>query len=90
MNPIELSKKISELSEAYYQSSMEMGDIAARSGTAWLELRKGCKTDKECDRKWEVTADGKMESYLKWYLKGLEKSISAKKMELRILTGSGA
>lgn len=90
MNPIELSRQISELSEDYYKSSLEMGEIASRSGLGWLEMRRTCKTDGECHRRWATTADGQREAYLKYYLKGVEKKISALKMELRILTGQGA
>lgn len=90
MTPLELSKQISELSESYYQASMQMGYIAERSGYGWMEVRKDCKTDAEAHKKWAMTADGKREAYLKWYLKGVEKKISALKMELRMLTGQGA
>ena len=90
MNPLDLSRRISELSEEYYEASLEMGTIAERSGVAWLTLRKECKTDAECNKKWDVTPDGRRSAYLRYYLKGLEKSISAKKMELRMLTGQGA
>lgn len=86
----QVSGEIYTLSDNYYKCSVEMGSIAERSGTAWLELRKDCKTDKECDRKWDTTADGKRENYLKFYLKGCEKKIAALKMEARILTGQGA
>lgn len=93
MNDIEvnkLSREIYTLSDEYYKCSIEMGEIAERSGTKWLELRADCKTDKEADRKWDTTADGKREAYLKFYLKGLEKKISSLKMSIRILTGQGA
>lgn len=89
-NPLQLSRQIYDLSEEYFKASLEMGEIASRSGTAWLELRKKCKTDKECDRMWETTADGIRENYLKFYLKGCEKKISSLKLELRIITGQGA
>lgn len=85
-----LSRQIYELSDFYYKASLEAGEIAERSGTAWLELRKDCKTDKECDRKWDTTADGKRDNYLRFYLKGCEKKISAMRLQLRILTGQGA
>lgn len=87
---LKLSFEIRDLSEAYYKASLEAGEIAERSGTAWLELRKECKTDKECDRKWDTTADGKRSAYLRFFLKGCEKKISALRMQLRILTGQGA
>ena len=93
MNDVEvtrISREIYTLSDEYYKCSTEMGEIAGRSGTAWLELRASCKTDKECDRKWDTTADGKREAYLKFYLKGLEKKISSLRMAIRILTGQGA
>ncbi len=90
MNPIEISRLISELSDSYYKASLEAGEIASRSGLGWLELRQTCKTDGECNRRWLASADGKREAYLKYYLKGVEKKVSALKLELRILTGQGA
>lgn len=89
-NALELSKQISALSDDYYKASLEAGEISMREGTAWLELRAICKTDAETRHKWSVTADGKRMNYLKFYLKGLERKISALKMELRIMTGLGA
>lgn len=90
MTPLEVSKKIYDLSNSYYNAAMEMAEIAEREGTAWLELRATCRTDSETNRKWSATADGKRSAYLKFYLKGLERKISAMKLELRMLTGLGA
>lgn len=88
-NPLELSRDISRLSDDYYKAALEMGTISERSGFGWMELRRECKTDSETHKKWAATADGKREAYLRWYLKAVEKKVSAMKMELRILTGLG-
>lgn len=71
MTPDQLLQKIGELSDEFYNVCEEAGSIAERKGYAWLEMRKNYKTNSECDQAWAATADGRRESYLKWYVKGL-------------------
>lgn len=72
-----LIEQINKISDEYFALSQEMATIAERKGYAWLDLRKNCKTNAECDQYWQATADGRRENYLKWYLKGLEKKRGA-------------
>ncbi len=67
-----LIQKINEVSDEFYEMSQELAGIAERKGTAWLELRRSCKTNAETDQIWAATPDGRRESYLKVYLKGLQ------------------
>jgi hypothetical protein len=72
LTPRELVEQINALSDEYFKLTQEMASISERSGTAWLELRKQCKTNAEADQQWHATADGRRENFLKWYLKGLQ------------------
>lgn len=83
-----LIEQISVLSDEYYNLCEEMGQICERSGFAWLEMRKECATNAECDAKWAATADGKRENYLRWYIKGLQAKRGALILQLRAEQGS--
>ena len=87
MNP-NLLPQISDLSDAYYKACEEAGQIAERKGTAWLELRRECETNAECDQKWAATADGKRENYLKWFTKGLQAKRGALILQLKAEQGT--
>ena len=80
-----LSEELLRLSEAYQESSKEAATVSSMKDTEWLELRKTCNSDKECDRRWGATENGKRDAYLRYYLKGLEKRMSAIRAHLRIL-----
>ena len=85
--PRDLVEDINTLADEYYKLSDELGQIAERSGTAWLELRKTCKTNAEADQLWNTTPDGRREAYLKFYLKGLEKLMQARRLAYQLLEG---
>jgi hypothetical protein len=82
--PLGLIEEINRIGDEFYQLSQEAAEIAARSGTAWLELRKECKTNAECDSKWKATPDGSREAYLKIYLRGLQAKRGALILEHRM------
>jgi len=83
-----LIEQISALSDEYYNICEEAGQIAERKGTAWLELRRQCKTNAECDQQWAATADGRRENYLKYYIKGVSAKRGALILQLRAEQGS--
>lgn len=87
MTPKFIVDQIARLSDEYFKYSIEMGEIAERSGVAWLETRKTCPTNAETDKVWSGTADGRREAYLKWYLRGLEKKRGALILQLRMMEG---
>ena len=86
----EITEQIYTLSDEYFKCSIEAGEIAERAAVAWLELRRDYKTNAETDKVWHTTADGRREQYLKYFLKGAEKRLSALRMKARLLTGQGA
>lgn len=86
--PEQLIEEINRVSDEYFAMSQEMAEIAARSGIAWLELRKKCATNAEADQIWRTTVDGSREAYLKWYLKGLEKKRGALVLEHKANAGN--
>jgi hypothetical protein len=82
-----LIQKINDVSEEYYAKSQQLAHIAEGKGTAWLELRKNCKTNAEADQLWSASEDGSSEAYLKIYLKGLEKRRGAYILEYKSNAG---
>lgn len=88
LTPRQLSEQINKVSDEYFKLSQELAGIAERKGTAWLQLRKECATNAETDQKWDATADGRREAYLKIYLKGLEKKRGALVLEFRANSGT--
>lgn len=84
LTPNLLIADINKLSEEYFKLSMELAEIAERKAFEWLEIKKkSLTTNAEVDRYWEATPDGRRESYLKIYLKGLEKLRGARMLEFR-------
>ena len=45
LTPAQLQESLNEISEELYICSQEAANIAGRTGLAWLELRKGVKTN---------------------------------------------
>lgn len=82
-----LIEEINELSDKCYEISQELAEIESREDTGWLELRKECKTDKECDKRWGATPDGSRHKYLKWLWKGLEKKRGGRILEFKSNAG---
>lgn len=72
LTPRQLQEQLNKISDELYERCQEMGNIAERKGLAWMNLRAGYKTNAECDKAWDITADGQRENYLKWYIKGLQ------------------
>jgi hypothetical protein len=83
-----LIEQINIISDELYKVSQEMAEIAERKGYAWLELRKECKTNAECDARWDATPDGRRENYLKWYIRGCQAKRGALMLEFRANNGT--
>lgn len=81
----QLSERNVTLAQNYSRASREIGVLKKDRAVKWLELRKGAKTDKEADNLWGATKEGQRELELSYYLKGLEKEMSAIKAHLRVL-----
>lgn len=84
VTPDLLLADISHLSEEYFKLSMELAEISERKAFEWLRMKKELQvSNAEVDKNWEAAADGRRESYLKIYLKGLEKLRAARMLEYR-------
>lgn len=84
-----LIKLINEVSDEFYEKSMELAEIATRKASAWMEIRKvGSYTIAETDKIWEATEDGKREVYLRIYLRGLQAKRGALILEHKADSGS--
>lgn len=86
--PAQLQEQLTVISDKLYEVSQEAATIAGRSGTAWLELRKTCKTNAEADHIFAATPDGSRMAYLKYYIRGLQAKRGAIKMEIQSNSGS--
>ncbi len=80
----QLQDKINSVSKEFYEKSQELAEIAQNSGTQWLELRKGCKTNAEADQLWRASEIGSREAYLKIYLRGLQAKRGAMVLEQKM------
>ena len=68
--------------------SQEAANIAGRTGLAWLELRKGVKTNAEADQIFAASPDGSRMAYLKYYIKGLQAKRGAILQEVKSNAGT--
>lgn len=78
-SPSELSHMKVYLSAEYALLAQQLSDILSRKPDAWMELRdaEGCTSDKQADRAWDRTPDGREETRIRLKMKGIEKMISA-------------
>ena len=79
--PAQLQEKINLVSDEFYAKSQELADIAERKGTVMLDLIKEHKTRAAAEIYWDATPDGRRESYLKIYLRGLQAKRGAMVLE---------
>jgi hypothetical protein len=78
-HPSELSHIKTYLSADYASRSMQLEEVLSKRDDEWFKLRdaEGCTSDKQADRAWEKTIDGKKERRLRLEMKAIEKMISA-------------
>jgi len=88
LTPRQLQDYLNEISNELYERSQEAALIASRTGLAWLELRKTCKTNAEADQIFAATPDGSRMAALKWLVKGLQAKRGAILQEVRANSGS--
>lgn len=87
LTPRQLQEQLNTISEESYQLHQELAGIVERSANAKLDLLKQGMSGKEVDMRYNATADGKRESFLKIYLKGLSHKRSAMIMESKANAG---
>lgn len=88
VTPRQLQDSLNAISEDLFAACQEMATIAEAKGTAWLELRKNCKTNAEADQTWDASEKGRRENYLKWWIKGLQAKRGAILQETRANSGT--
>lgn len=86
-NPHEVAEIKAWLSGEYSFIQARLSEIEARRGAIWMTMRQGCKTDKETDRKYEMSQDGHDWIILRGQSRGIEKMLSSLSSLLRIAEG---
>lgn len=99
VTPAQLQEQFSKISQESFELHQELAEIEARSGTAWLEIKKTTATydgkniaahfatNAEVDKLYAATDDGKRAVYLKVYLKGLSHKRTAILSEIKANSG---
>ena len=82
MESQELLHKLTSLSAEYSTLQRELGGLKKHNAVEWLELRKTCDTDKECDKRWDATEKGQRATEISYIIKGLEKEIGSIKAQI--------
>jgi hypothetical protein len=80
----ELSAILMFLSADYSRKTDEFVQVLGRKAEVWALLRKRAESDKQADKAWEATINGRLETSLRLELKSLEKLMSALKTHLRV------
>jgi hypothetical protein len=83
-SPGELSEVLMHLSADYAHKTMELTEVLGEKATAWPRLREDRESDKQADKAWEASIQGRLETSLRLELKSLEKLMSAIKSHLRV------
>lgn len=82
--PGELSEILMHLSADCAHKTTDFAHVLAKKATAWQALRAAHESDKQADRAWDATLEGRLETSLRLELKSLEKLMSAIKSHLRV------
>lgn len=86
-SPGELSEIRQYLAGEYAFVSGQLQDILMRKPDMWQLFRKDAGSDKQADRAYEGTEDGKLEAVYRLKLKAIEKLMSAIKTRIDIAMG---
>jgi len=81
-DPMELTELYARLSSEYSSLCDIISEVSRRRPQSWNEIRKDCTSDKQADRKWEMTQDGTDYIAIKNELKGLQKLLSDTRMRI--------
>lgn len=88
LHPKENQDALTAISEESFALHMELASIVERAPDVKFELMKVCKNGKEVEMRYDATADGKREAYLKIYLKGLSHKRTAILEEIKANRGN--
>jgi len=84
ITPRRLSEIASYLASCFANLSAQAEEIEVNYSPAWLELRKGVKSDSMAERLYDATPDGQRRIRLKFQLRYIEKVISSIKDRLKV------
>lgn len=86
-SPRNIAERRLDLSAEYSRYSDLLEKILLEKPRIWMEMREQCKSDKQADRMWEMSALGLDEMKYKLRCKAIEKKLSAARTYLEVLTG---
>lgn len=84
--PHDLSEALMVESAKFSSLTDELILILEKKPALWMELRRATQSDTSAERAWSATPDGMRETTLRLKLRAVEKSMSATKTQLRILS----
>lgn len=87
ISPGELAAMRMFLSGEYAYISGQLESVLMRKADTWLVLREKTGSDKQADKQWDASSDGKLETAYRLQLKSIEKISSAIKTRLDIAAG---
>lgn len=82
--PGELSEILMHLSADYAHKTTDFTVVLGRKAQVWQTLRADRESDKQADKAWDASIEGRAEMTLRLELKSLEKLMSAIKAHLRV------
>lgn len=82
--PGELSATLMYLSADYARKTQDFTAVLGKKADTWSKLREAHESDKQADRAWDASLEGRWETSLRLDLKSLEKLMSAIKAHLRV------
>ena len=87
LSPTQLSEMRLWLAGHYAYLTDKLSQILMQKPAIWNELRKGVKSDTACERIWQQTKDGLLETSLRLKLKSIEKLMSGIKTRIEVMIG---
>lgn len=84
--PGQLSETLIAQSAEFGKLSDQLAEVLKAKPGIWMHLRETTKSDTSAERAWASTEQGIAETVLKLKLKSLEKSMSAIKTRLKVLS----
>lgn len=85
-SPNTLSDRLLAQSAEFQALSDQLSEVLKVKPSKWLEIRTGKASDTSAEREWAATPEGIAETVTKLKLKALEKSMSAIKTKLRVMS----
>ena len=87
LTPKALKEQLMAISDESYSKHQRLAELVGIGAEMKLELMKTCKNGKEVDFRYAATPEGKEESYLRIYLRGLSHKRTALLQEAKSNAG---